>query len=363
MGIFKNDQTLIQNITLESLVEDYKAPWYRGDDYLEGALEAVIDTTANYNMIIESVMTNELGYLEEYKEDIVYTEASVEGFVLAIKKFLYKIWEKISSLCKSFMMFIDKQTKSDKAFLNKYKKEIFGKTLTDFEFDGYTFTIDDGKIKTAMELCNNMPDDTGNNTTSMKNFKNSQGHNIKDPAKSTADMEDKIEVLRANICKAISDKSKATKLGQSEFMKELFSAFRNGLEDKEPIGDKIEVGTIAQEMQTSADTRKKVNNLYRESKRIIDEASRTIEREQKSHMNKTTDDINKTGDDSIDKTKKGKDAHNLQMSRMSYLLGWTHRSKSLLIAINGAALAALKQRSKQNKALIIAIANYKYEPK
>ena len=65
----------------------------------------------------------------------------------------------------------------------------------------------------------------------------------------------------------------------------------------------------------------------------------------------------------LDKTKKGKDAHNLQMSRMSYLLAWTHRSKSLLIAINGAALAALKQRSKQNKALIIAIANYKYEPK
>jgi hypothetical protein len=258
-------------------------------------------------------------------------------------------------------MFIDKQTKSDKAFLNKYKKEIFGKTLTDFEFDGYKFTIDSGRIKKAMELCNNMPNDT-NTTTSMKGFKNSQSYNIKDPAKSTADMEDKIEALRAEICKAISDKCKATKLGQSEFMKELFSAFRDGYEDKEPIGDKIEVGTIAQEMQTSADTRKTVNNLYRESKRIIDDASKTIENEQKSHMNRTTDDINKTKD-SVDKTKSGKDAHNLQMSRMSYLLGWTHRSKSLLIAINGAALAALKQRSKQNKALIIAIANYKYEPK
>ena len=358
MGIFKNDQTLTQDITLESLVEDYKSPWYRGEDYTEAALEAVIDTTANYNMIMESIMTNELGYLEEYKEDIVYTEASVQGFILAIKKFLYKIWEKISSLCKSFMMFIDKQTKSDKAFLNKYKKDIFGKTLTDFEFDGYVFTINDANIKSAMELCNKI-----DANTDMKNLKSDE-YKSDNPSKDTADMEDKIEVLRANICKAINSKCTSTKLGQSDFMKELFRAFRDGEEDKKPIGDRVEVGALAQEMQTSADTRKKVNNLYRESKRIIDDASKNIEISLKSLQNKTTDDINKDEySPSKGDKKKGKDAHNHRMNILSYLLGWTHRSKSLLIAINGAALAALKQRSKQNKALIIAISRYEYEPK
>lgn len=364
MGIFKNDQTLTGELTLESLVYD-RSPWYLGEDYLEGALDVVIDMTENYNMIQKEICINELSHLEEYKEDIVYNEASVQGFILAIKKFLYRIWEKLSSLFKSFMMFIDKQTKSDRAFLEKYKKEVYGKNLTDFEFDGFVFTIETKNIETAMQLCNNMP---GGSNKDMANLDDSKVEthvkNTQDPSKAQVDMETTIETLRGNIVHTINPKVQASKLSQSDFVKDLYKAFRDGEEDKTTLDNsKINVGTIGTEMQTSKDTRKKVQDMYRAAKRIIDDASKQLEYNQKSLYNKTREDIDNDSLKVGNKDKKGKDAHNHRMTTVNYLLTWTHRSKSLLLAINGAALGALRERSKQNKALIAKIANYKYEPK
>lgn len=367
MGIFKNDNplnTVLTEGTFASIRTDWDIKPYEGTDFLEGSLQIVTDMNENYNMIRKTIATNELSYIEQFGEDFVYNENAISSFVMAIKKFLYKIWEKLQSLFKSFLMMIDKYSKNDKEFINKYKSKIFGKNLKDFSFDGYIFTINENNIKTAMELCNNLPkldpsSTVAPNKMSDKNADFGSGR-MTDVTKSQNSLEGDMESLRASIAKALNSKTTVTKCSESEFIKECFKAFRNNTEDKEDIGDKIEVSKIAQELQSSSDTRKKVKTCYTECKRIIDQAAKDADSRASSEVRRTEDSYKSDSDplNNGNSKRDHKQLHDDKVKELHYLFTWTQRSKSVLVALNGAVLNALKQRSKQYKACIIKIVQY-----
>ena len=195
-----------------------------------------------------------------------------------IKKFLKKIWEKIKGLFKRFTLMIDKYNMEDKAFVKKYRKELFnGKNLSDFKFKGYKYTIDDGKIGKALDLC------TGDRMAQKYSYSAGKGREDFADNKKDDSYSDDFEKERGNILAEMG--GKAGSYTQEEFTKELRELLRNGDSEKEEL-DKIEVGTITGELMTSRDTKKTLDTMFKTSKKAIDQEEKEIERKQKEFLNK-----------------------------------------------------------------------------
>ena len=81
--------------------------------------------------IQEALMISE-GVNDE--EVMAFSESVIGDMLKRIKEFFMKLWSKIKAIFKSFMARIDSVwISSNKEFINKYKKDIIGKDLTDFE--------------------------------------------------------------------------------------------------------------------------------------------------------------------------------------------------------------------------------------
>ena len=81
--------------------------------------------------IQEALMISE-GVNDE--EVMAFSESVIGDMLKRIKEFFMKLWSKIKAIFKGFMARIDSVwIKSNKEFINKYKKDIIGKDLTDFE--------------------------------------------------------------------------------------------------------------------------------------------------------------------------------------------------------------------------------------
>ena len=140
-----------QKESIDDIIVDDRVVPSKSDDFVSEGIDIVLSMTENYNMVMEHIGRSELLALEQTGEPLVYTEGVIGSIFSTIKKFLSKIWEKIKSLFKRFIMMIDSYTKNDKAFVNKYRQQIYRhKSLSDFTFKGYVYTIDTGKIGEMM---------------------------------------------------------------------------------------------------------------------------------------------------------------------------------------------------------------------
>lgn len=438
MGIYSNAvhegyngvEPSIQD-TLESIMLDESIEPYEGEDFTEGALAAVCDIHENYNLFMSQIGIAELAAVENTGSLMVYNEGVLGDMVNAIKNFLKKIWEKIKSLFKRFMMMVDSYTKNDKEFVQKYKKEIYsGKGLENFTFKGWKFKKEafDATDK-ACDYCSlfKLPvhdDGTGELIKAIAGepFKEELLKKLED------NYDDIVEAIRGDIVGELGAKN-AGKLTSSEFTKELHAVYRNSEDSKEELDENdIKISDIANELMTSADTKKTVNKLFKDAKRVIDADTKLIEKGQNTFFKtqpeenpdekvrdtyspKMTkervknihsyDDLNEKGkkkvDDYIDsqagwvhddktrmhvlrngyvkvelqdaqgyaserhgfnKTTKG-DISNRRAKSFSLGLRMIRDLKSALLQVEGACLNALKERSRQNKAIIIKYVSHK----
>lgn len=331
MGVFTQTSYAGQSLadTLDSIMESTVVPCDT-EDMLEAALDIVIDNERNYNSIMEQVAQQELAALESTGAEIVYTESSISDMAQAVKRFLLKIWDKLKAIFKRFMMLFDSYAKTDKEFVNKYKSTIFkSKDLSDFTFKGYDYTIE--KAHPMIRACQSKVDDMPGSEEEAKRIR----ENFSDGA----------EKFRGEVLKAGGHSGSAC--DQSEFMKELHAALRKGMDEKEEL-EHIDPNTLANELMGSKDAKKQLNDLFKESKKAIDVDIKETERMQKEGLKEMP---NK------DKAKAAEASANMTM--ISVYLQILKGKKDIMVSVNGAALAALKERSRQYKACLVKIAGYK----
>ena len=134
MGIFSNDYIDNQPINIE------EAYGYDNDEY--SAQIAMIESYQNSFAIFDGVIRSDIqeaamtyqGVNEE--EVMLFSEGVIGDLFNKIKEFFKKLWAKIKAIFHNFMAKWDsKMMSSNKEFIKKYRKDIYGKNIQDLEVD------------------------------------------------------------------------------------------------------------------------------------------------------------------------------------------------------------------------------------
>ena len=372
MGIFSHANTSNQRYTIDDLNEDVDIipcnSLYGSNnvDYIEESNNIILDTYDDWCNMTKEVWIREA---KLYREDEYYaiTENFIEDLIMGIKKFLVKLWRAIAGMFKSFSMMLDKYMLNDKSFLNKYRQKLLSKTLdSEFSFSGFVFTIDENEVKNAIQVIMQDPENVGSNTITQTSQSQYYGQGkMADPTKSYLDVDDKIEKLRNHVLQKFSkcpNKDPNRKVGAKDFTEEINASLRNGQDSTEEIDNKIDVQAIVNELENSQNTRKIMNTALREGKKAIDIAQKETDARLVGFSRIPVTNPQSYGDD---KERKGKqqrtnqDFRSDQMKELSYFGKYIQQSRTVLVALEGCILKALKDRSRQNKNAVIEILQYK----
>ena len=363
------------------------------EDYTEAMNDIILTTNENYNMLMERIYIRDLSIFESTGELCVYNEASIDDFILGIKKFLLKVWRAIAGMFKSFIQMVDKYTMNDKRFISKYRDQLLKhQGDSNFSFTGHIFTINDQELNNAIhELELNPLDHTVTTTEAVQvnpntnpqpqqnNQQNQQQNNgvnpapagstntfdskfgsgnIKDITTLRANLENDLDGVRMRIIKHFSHRSKkdGTKLDDKDFYNELGACLRNGheIEDKEELNlVQIDVPNMISEMDGYRNTRRTLMNCMREGKKVIDTSIKEAASKQKEVMNQTVE------SQKVERGKTKEQVKSDKLREVSYYITWKNRTANMLTTIEGSVIRALKDRSKQYKACCIELINYK----
>lgn len=368
MGIYSGTNNMFNNHTIypdtiESIMEDNNLePLGNDDDLVEAGFGAILDIHENYNSIMQRIGVTELSALEDTGEEYVYTEGALSSIYNTIKNFLKKVWEKIKALFKRFIMIIDSYTKNDKDFLNKYRKELGRVTnTTNFEFKGYNFSrVNTPPGSDTWEACRTSGAQYIDNDRSKGfNYDDSDySKNNTDEAKANTALDNQSEEFEAARGEILNTITKQThgKLTLDEFKKELREWYRNGESQKVTLdGKDIQVHSIITELSTSETTKKNAHKAFTDNKKVLETEEKDLDRLQRTWVNDQKD--KKFADTSEGRKDKFKNENTGRA--LSYYLKECSMKKDCMIAIDSVYLEALKDRSRQNKAIAVKLMNYK----
>lgn len=339
MGLVNTNNVLIEGAynTLDfmSLIEDTSLATNDYASLTQVALEGVAESEGNWNNIMQACYCQELAHFQENGTEYVYTEASGGGFIEAAKAFFKKVWEKIKALFKKFGMMIAQFSKTDKEFVKKYRPDIIAGMANmpkDTEFKGFVFThIDEFTSKTT---------EVGNEQATALNSTT----NTTAPSESY-DRTDEAEKMRGEIL------GKNSRLTSSEFNSELFEYFRNGESAKSSIDlDSQKINSALNELEASAATKKAANDAYKQLNKYFD------------LIDKKLNDLLKTvvkGFPKKDEPAGTVDKATDDMVQIQRAIDANRDFSSIAQVAHGIFLTALKDRSRQYKAMCIKVAGYK----
>lgn len=311
------------------------------DSFDEAAIMAVVESEQNYNALMKAVGIAELNHFEENGTELVYTEGTVSGFFAKLKEFFKKIIAKVASVLKAFFAKIDSFAKSDKDFLNKYRKDLTKLNLKDMKVNGYKFTIGTSAAKSKDDIANAVKTKlsvTGELKTAVDSLDDTKLETLL-----AADDDDAYETFLDNFRKGLLGASSPIESG--DFAKELYEHFRNGESSKE----EIDVDIVAQ-MQVLA--------KYDEAKKNAEKAFRVIEKA----CNEVVKDLEKA-----EKTLlgvKGTDAaaqktQGLKVRAVNTITKYFKGAMGCNTTYFGAYLQAMKDESRQAKAICVKALTYK----
>lgn len=312
MGFYNGrtkDDSAVFTESLESIVLTEEVTPVYGEDFMEAAMIAVGESEYNYSEIMKSIGIAEATALAETGEPMVYTEGTVQNVIESVKKFILKIWEKVKALFKRFMMMLDSFIKTDKEFIKKYKGDIARKmnAVKDFKYSGYKFTIDEHADIDKV------------------------GSSIDGVLKVKASEAEKYDELLEKARGAAIGKS-GDKLSGSDYTKELHKLFRNDKSEKEELKD-ISWSEIISELESAAVSKKTVNKAYNDFQKKVNAALKEL----------------KAKETAADKKFDGKDTS--EIDQINHDIKATKDMFALIQTYNGALLTAVKDRSRQYKAM------------
>ena len=334
-------------------------------NFYEASMVAVAESEAIYNNSMKEVGIAELRYFEENGQEIIYEAVDIKAFFNKIKMFFKKLLDKVKAIFHTFIAKISSFVQSDKDFVKKYEKEFARKwndVKDDFEFKGYKFTIndnianingttDDHADKLYDEL--NIDGILSKRSTATKNdveYLNKELQKVRD------DIADSREKLRSETLSDIiqgfstlSNHSVSDTLDAKDFSEELFKIFRNDETSKENIEKKDIDGGVAgitSELRTADKTKKTAEKATKFITKSIDKAIKKIENQEKALLKE------------IPNKEKKDDVTNYTSACISYCNlanGLLKDSREYYVQAGGAILAALKDRSRQNKAIMVKV--------
>ena len=127
MGVYSSNRTQLGMYNSDEIVANEN---YVG---VVGACQMMLEGFQNDQAIFESVLAADFMEAVAVQEGAVeystLNEASIGGFVDKLKELVKKIWEKIKGLFQTFIAKVNNVViRDNKKFVDKYKKEVFGKT-------------------------------------------------------------------------------------------------------------------------------------------------------------------------------------------------------------------------------------------
>jgi len=311
MGVYTSNASV--NFDTDSFIECQYEPG------IEAAYHIVAESEANYNAIMQAVGIHELAVFESTGAEMIYEATDVKGFKEKVKQFIRNIWEKIKGLFRKFFAMLNSFLKTDKEFINKYKKHLLQVDIRGFKYKGFVFTNLSYDLKAASGKMENL-------------FKNKVNTEL--------DADDKAEIVEK--MRGVIDNSS---YDAGEFSKRLFKFFRNEEEAKDDL-DNISVTQEILNISDNSRLKKEAQNAYSNLEQVIKKKLREVENR---------------GNEIIRKAKTGEEMKEAADEIKSYSneVYFIKEQLNILQIINGAKLQAIKGQNRQSKAICVALMNYK----
>lgn len=347
MGMYSRN--IYSDGAISELLENCEAIEPRTDYFAEAALNIVVEGEENYNRIMQAVGIDEYNYFEENGVEMVYEAADIKGFFGKIKAFFVNLLQKIKGLIKKFISLFDSYTKSDKDFVNKYRKHLLTVNMKDFEYKGYKF--DDAKL-TGFN-CDKVLDAIRASVNGLgKDVKYAEQNKDKcqDFLDKTSDISDIEETMRGAAFSACDGTD--SKMDAGEYSKELFKLYRDG-EDSKVVLENISISTQLNYILNTKDAVKKGNDAEKTFTKSTNDILKKIDKEA-SALAKTVPNGKDADGNDLDSELQSK---RVQATNRYYSL--LKSAQGMVTTAIGAYLTALKDRNRQAKSICVSAMNYK----
>jgi hypothetical protein len=346
MGFFSNRGASANTGSDVNLLENCEAIEPKYENFDEAALASIVEAEENYNNIMQAVGVDELDFFEENGFEMVYTTEAASGFFGKVKEFFMNLYQKIKGLFQKFVSLIDSYTKSDKDFVNKYRKHLLSANTKDFEYKGFEFTHLDAGTEKSMTKAQEQVG-LGN----LENIPGKEGNEaMESKIKGVEDRSEIVEKMRGAAVSAIGGGS-ASGLEAGEFSKELFMVFRKGEDSKVNI-EKVNVSEQLSTILNAADTKKKAEKAFSDLEKTINNAIKALDKAEKEAVK-----------DAPSKDSEGKATSDPTNGTYVSLIGtyiyFIKEKLSIGQTVNGALLTALKDQNRQAKSICVSLMNYK----
>lgn len=312
-------------VDLADLLEDTSVPELGlRSSLVEDAYLLIAESEDNWNNIMKACGYNELRNFKETAEPYVFTEASGAGFIASAKAFFAKIWEKIQSLFKKFLVMIGSFVQSDKKFVESNKATIgaaIANIPSDANFKGYTYS--------GIEKWTDMVNKTKSEYSVIKAQK----------AGEETDTEKQRSIIRG---KLVGD----GELSESDMRKKLYEIFRGSDEKKDLNFDHTLVTNAMKTLSNSAEAKTEANKAYKALSDYFKKIDTELTKLSKSITdNYKADDSAKTASDALVST-------NRAIALNKDLAGMFQTGNSIF-------LSCLKDHSRQCKAICVKAVSFK----
>ena len=343
MAVYSLRESGINMDSIESIPCKY-------DNMLEASYAIIAESEANYANIMKAVGIAELAVFEESGQEMIYESSDVKGFFGKVKDFFVNLMKKVKGLFEKFFAMINSYAKSDKEFVNKYRKQLLAVNTRDFSFKGFKFTIDQVKIKEYDENGKdfiNATFDSMNITENNANIKeNMDKESIEADIKKVEDS-DFSDKMRGKILGASSD------LTASEFSKEIFEKLRDG-EDTKTEQENVNISTFLNDILSTKETKKTADRVFKEINTAIKDKIKATDSLEKSLLKK----VGTSGGEGKAKADR-ENLLSLQIRVASKATQCLKDEQMMLQTINGQILQAIKQQNRQAKSVCVSLLNYK----
>lgn len=390
MAVFGNyiaesaiEESVLPDVDAESLMMDESVEPCHEDNFLVAGARICAESTENMNRIMQACAIQEFCYFEENGTEMVYTEAAVTGFIEKAKAFFMNLWKKIQGIFKKAIMMFSSKSKTDKEFLNKYKKEItaaqnssFGDTEVDiydyvfyknpgaftrykgcatgdsgFQAIGKTaencarWVADKSSAKNLVSDLLDMRSTDNNDETKTK----TKADKLDDDLKLVAEndwKEDYKDKVRGDMVKVISP-SAPNDISASEFAKEIAEACQ-GDSSKDTVSLSTALRKAAKFLEDSKDITKGLDDWLKAWKKSIDEEVKAL--------NTVAKDLNRDTRKDANNANRAKGAEH---TIVTACINMDKDIKTIGITFHSAVINQIKACSGQSKAICVKAVHYK----
>ena len=297
MGFFGGNNN---TANIEGLLNDNSLNIYENMSIMEATYAYAAENEMNWNAIMEAVAVAEINAATN--GDIEFDVVQEAGFGASILNFFKKIWEKIKSLFKKFMVMIGSLVGKDKDFAKKHGDTIrkaINNIPNDAEIKGYKFTTEP-----VSRVCDGLADMLNSICTEVVNTYEEPSNSLDKSRAAGQVTRLSLKGLKINVdddMSDIMDNIRGTFFGQgsltdAEMRDEAFKLARNN--EDSPIDLKLDGSLVAKalaDLDGGDKAKREANKLYSNLEKKWKASLKALENIEKGMYTAKSDDTDPTG--------------------------------------------------------------------